>query len=168
MFHADKTNSSIVQKKVARPPQPAKVVEGFVRALSPSYIVAERSTKSQADVAENYKSVFSKFGDVRNIDDRSAYLWYLVMASTEEEHSTKIEHKHLRMDIGTWLHPAGDSRQVRTGCYIHYSDGKSSIEKLPTGVSANSRTSKLGARVSGCALTSDFPCSRSEHVLHRR
>ena len=84
MRHLDRTNSSIVQDKVATPPEPAKVVEDFVSALSPSYIVAERSTKSQANIAENYKSVFSKFGDV-NVHTGTQMTnqhtaWYLGMA----------------------------------------------------------------------------------------
>ena len=50
----DKTESSIAQEKLATPPEQAKVVGDFARALSPSYFVAERSTKSQANIAEKY------------------------------------------------------------------------------------------------------------------
>ena len=60
----DRTKGSLVQDKVATPPEAAKVVEEFIHGLAPSYIVAERSTRGQANIAENYKSVFSRFGDV--------------------------------------------------------------------------------------------------------
>ena len=80
----DRTKGSLVQDKVATPPEPAKVVEDFIRGLAPSYIVAERSTRGQANIAENYKSVFSRFGDVsvqtgtEMINQHTA--WYLGMA----------------------------------------------------------------------------------------
>ena len=66
------------------PPEPTKVIEKFVHGLSPSYTVAECSTKSQANVAENYKSVFARFGDVnirtgREMEDQHT-AWYLGMA----------------------------------------------------------------------------------------
>ena len=56
--------SSLVRDIVATPPEPAKAIENFVLGLAPSYIVAERCTGSQANVAENYKSVFAKFGNL--------------------------------------------------------------------------------------------------------
>ena len=82
--HVDKAKSSIVQDKVATPPEPAKVIEDWVKTVSPHYIVAERSTRSQANIAENYKSVFSRFGDV-NIQTGTEMsnqhnAWYLGMA----------------------------------------------------------------------------------------
>ena len=66
------------------PPEPARVIEDFVNSLTPSYIVAERSSKSQANIAENYKSVFSRFGDL-NISTGTEMTyqhtsWYLGMA----------------------------------------------------------------------------------------
>ena len=54
----DKSQNSIVQDKVATPPEPAKVVEDVKRVLRPSSSVVERSTRSQASIAKNYKSVF--------------------------------------------------------------------------------------------------------------
>ena len=82
--HLEKTKGSIVQDKVATPPEPAKAIERFVHALSPSYLVAERSSKSQSNMAENYKSVFAKFGDV-NLQTGTEMTnqhtsWYLGMA----------------------------------------------------------------------------------------
>ena len=80
----EKSKTSIVQDKVATPPEAANDVEEFVRALRPHHIVAERSTKSQTNIAENYKSVFSRFGDIsvqtgmQMIYQHSA--WYLGMA----------------------------------------------------------------------------------------
>ena len=56
--HLDRTTHSLVQDKVATPPEPAKVIEDFIQGLNPSYIVAERSTTGQANIGENYKSVF--------------------------------------------------------------------------------------------------------------
>ena len=80
----DRTKGSIVQDKVATPPEPAKVVEDFVNALGPSYIVAERSTRGRANIAENYKSVFARFGDfnVQTGTDMTNQhtAWYLGMA----------------------------------------------------------------------------------------
>ena len=68
---ANRTKGSIAQDKVATPPEPAKVTEDFVHALSPTYIVAERNTRSQANIAENYKTVFSDFGDLNEIRARA-------------------------------------------------------------------------------------------------
>ena len=59
----DKSRGSTVQDKVATPPEPAQVIENFVKGLSPSYIVAERSSRSQTNIADKYMSVFSMFGD---------------------------------------------------------------------------------------------------------
>ena len=57
-----RTTHSIVQDKVATPPEPAKVIEDYIQGLSPSFIVAERSTTGQANIGENYKSVFQSLG----------------------------------------------------------------------------------------------------------
>ena len=54
MQSIEKKTDSLVQDKVQPPPEPAKTVEEFVKGLSPSYIVAERSTKSQTNIADNY------------------------------------------------------------------------------------------------------------------
>ena len=61
--HLERTKTSIVQDKVATPPEPAKIIEDWHTTLCPHYIVAERSTRAQANIAENYKSVFARFGD---------------------------------------------------------------------------------------------------------
>ena len=51
----EKTKTAIVQDKVSQPPEPAQEAEDFESGLTPSYIVAERSTKSQSNIAEKYK-----------------------------------------------------------------------------------------------------------------
>ncbi len=58
----DRTTQSLVQDKVATPPEPAKVIEDYIQGLNPSYIVAERSTTSQANISDNYKSFFQSLG----------------------------------------------------------------------------------------------------------
>ena len=80
----DKTKTSIVQDKVSQPPEPAKVAEDFDSALTPSFIVAERSTKGQTNIADNYKSVFSRFGEI-DVQTGTTMInqhnpWYLGMA----------------------------------------------------------------------------------------
>ena len=80
----DKNKNSLVQDKVQTPSEPARIIEDFVNTLTPSYIVAERSTRSRGDIADNYKSVFSRFGDL-NIETGTDMTyqhtgWYLGMA----------------------------------------------------------------------------------------
>ena len=57
---ANKT--SIVQKKVATPPEAPKSISEWDKTLRPHHIMAERSTRSQANIHENYKAVFGRFG----------------------------------------------------------------------------------------------------------
>ena len=58
VHHVKKSKESLVRDKVATPSEPSKGMEILNRTLSPSFIVAERSTRSQSNIAENYKSVF--------------------------------------------------------------------------------------------------------------
>ena len=75
---------SIVQEKVATPPEAPKDIAKWDMTLRPHHIVAERSVRSQANIHENYKSVFSAFGDlniqtgVQMTDQHKP--WYLGMA----------------------------------------------------------------------------------------
>ena len=54
---------SIIQEKIETPPEVLKDVAAWDRTLRPHHIVAERSVRSQANIHENYKAVFSAFGD---------------------------------------------------------------------------------------------------------
>ena len=60
----DRTKHSILQGKVATPPDALQSVQEWDRTLRPHHLVAERSTRSQANIQENYKCVFAKFGDI--------------------------------------------------------------------------------------------------------
>ena len=82
MFEKQKT--SIVQDKVATPSDAAQSIQKWDRTLRPHHIGAERSVRSQANIHENYKSVFGKFGDV-NIQTGTGMVdqhlpWYIGMA----------------------------------------------------------------------------------------
>ena len=76
---------SIIQEKVATPPEAPKDVAERGRTLRPHHIVVERSVRSQANIHENYKTVFSAFGDL-NIQKTRIQMtdqhnpWYLGMA----------------------------------------------------------------------------------------
>ena len=52
-----KQKQSIVQDKVATPPEAPKDVAEWDRTLRPHHIVAERSVRSQASIHEDYKCV---------------------------------------------------------------------------------------------------------------
>ena len=80
----EKTKLSIIQDKVATPAEPANSVQEWDKTLRPQHIVAERSVHSQANVHENYKSIFAKYGNV-NIQPSTKMInhfhpWYLGMA----------------------------------------------------------------------------------------
>ena len=53
---------STVQDKVATPPEPEKHIGVWEAEQMPHYIMAERSTKSQSAIHENYRSVFAAYG----------------------------------------------------------------------------------------------------------
>ena len=53
---------SIVQEKVATPAEAPKNISDWDKTLRPHHIMAERSTRSQANIHENYKAVFGRFG----------------------------------------------------------------------------------------------------------
>ena len=80
----EKQKVSIVQEKMATPADAPQSVQDWDRALRPHHIVAERSVHSQANIHENYKSVFAQFGnfDLRTATDMyNQHLpWYLGMA----------------------------------------------------------------------------------------
>ena len=76
--------SSIVQDKVATPPEPEKHISVWEAEQMPHYIMAERSTKSQSAIHENYRSVFAAYGCF-NIQTGNRFVpqfnpWYLGMA----------------------------------------------------------------------------------------
>ena len=78
------TALSLVQDKVATPPEALQSIEGWQRTTRPSHIVAERSVQSQSNIHENYAAVFGKYGDF-NITTASTMTkqfvpWYLGMA----------------------------------------------------------------------------------------
>ena len=54
--------SSIVHNKVATPPEPEKHIGVWEAKQMQHYIMAERSTKSQSAIHENYSSVFAAYG----------------------------------------------------------------------------------------------------------
>ena len=79
-----KQKVSIVQDKVATPADALQPIIEWDRSARPHHIVAERSARSQANIHDNYKTVFSKFGDF-NIQTGTAMAnqhlpWYLGMA----------------------------------------------------------------------------------------
>ena len=84
MRHVKSSTESFAQDKSATPPEPSKAMEQLARTLSPSYIVAERSTRSQTNIAEHYKSAFARFGDlsIRTGTEMTSQHqpWYLGMA----------------------------------------------------------------------------------------
>jgi len=82
--HLKRAKESIVQNKVATPPEAPKSTQEWERTSRPHHIVPERSSRSQANIHENYKQIFSKFGDLEMTtgtemtDQFNA--WYLGMA----------------------------------------------------------------------------------------
>ena len=85
VVHVHKANKdSIVQDKVATPSEAPKYISEWDKTLRPHHIMAERSTRSQANIHENYKAVFSRFGKF-NIQTGTEmtpqfFPWYLGMA----------------------------------------------------------------------------------------
>ena len=80
----EKQKTSIVQDKVATPSDAAQSIQKWDSTLRPHHIVAERSVRSQANIHDNYKTVFAKYGDV-NIQTGNGMVdqhlpWYIGMA----------------------------------------------------------------------------------------
>ena len=80
----EKQQMSIVQDKSATPAEASKEISEWDKTLRPHHIVAERSARSQTSVHENYRSVFSKFGDLKiqtgaTMTDQH-HAWFLGMA----------------------------------------------------------------------------------------
>ena len=75
---------SIVQDKVATPSEPMEQITQWESAVSPDHIVAERSINGQANIHENYRNVFSQYGDFQistgTIFTSQFHPWYLGMA----------------------------------------------------------------------------------------
>ena len=79
-----KSKLSLVQDKVATPAEPESSITEWDKCVRPAHIVAERSVQSQANVHENYKQVFAKYGTL-DIEKGSTltpqfHPWYLGMA----------------------------------------------------------------------------------------
>ena len=75
---------SLMQGKVATPPEAVQSINSWQRTTRPSHIMSERSVQSQGNIQENYASVFAAFGDV-NITTGTSMTnqfvpWYLGMA----------------------------------------------------------------------------------------
>ena len=80
----EKTGLSLVQDKVATPPEALQFINTWQHTTRPAHIVAERSAQSQSNIHENYAAVFAKYGNV-NITTGSTMTqqfvpWYLGMA----------------------------------------------------------------------------------------
>ena len=80
----EKTALSLVQDKVATPPEALQSISSWQHTTRPSHIVAERSVQSQSKIHENYAAVFAKYGNF-NIATGSTMIqqfvpWYLGMA----------------------------------------------------------------------------------------
>ena len=82
--HLKGARDSIVQDKVATPPEAPKSMREWEKTSRPHHIVAERSNRSQANIHENYMHVFSKFGDLQMTTGTEMTnqfnAWYLGMA----------------------------------------------------------------------------------------
>eukprot|EP00959_Pyramimonas_sp_CCMP1952_P408025 8550937-Pyramimonas_sp.AAC.1 len=63
--HLKGATESIVQDKVATPPEAPKNTPEWEMTSRPHHIVPERSSRSQANIHENYKHIFNKFGDLQ-------------------------------------------------------------------------------------------------------
>ena len=63
--HVDRAKESIVQDKVATPAEAPKDTRLWEESSRPHHIVAERSTKGQTNIHDNYKSVFSRYGEIQ-------------------------------------------------------------------------------------------------------
>ena len=75
---------SLVQDKIATPPEAIESISSWQKTTRPSHIMAERSVRSQGNIQENYASIFAAFGDV-NITTGTKMTeqfvpWYLGMA----------------------------------------------------------------------------------------
>ena len=57
-----KQGKSIVQEKVATPPEPQQTLEQWERTERPRYLLAESSARSLSDMHEEYRSVFQQYG----------------------------------------------------------------------------------------------------------
>ena len=80
----EKTALSLVQDKVATPPEALRFIDTWQKTTRPSHIVAERSVQSQSNIHDNYATVFAKYGDI-SITTSSTMTqqfvpWYLGMA----------------------------------------------------------------------------------------
>ena len=75
---------SLVQDKIATPPDAVQTINTWQNTTRPSHIMAERSVRTQSNVHENYNSVFAEYGKV-NIATGTTLTnqfdpWYLGMA----------------------------------------------------------------------------------------
>ena len=78
------SKTSIVQDKVATPADAPQAVAQWDSTLRPHHLVAERSTRSQANIHENYKSIFAQYGEIGICTgmkmENQHEPWYLGMA----------------------------------------------------------------------------------------
>ena len=58
----ERSKISIIQDKVATPAEPESSIQEWDKSVRPHHIVAERSSRSQENVQENYKQTFAKYG----------------------------------------------------------------------------------------------------------
>ena len=73
-----------MQDKVTTPSEPVKQITKWESAVRPDHIVAEQSVNSQANIHENYRIVFSQYGDFQITTGTTFtpqfHPWYLGMA----------------------------------------------------------------------------------------
>ena len=73
-----------MQDKVATPSGAVQPIQQWDATVRPHHIVAERSVRSQANIHENYKAAFAKYGDLNictGTGMMDQYLpWYIGMA----------------------------------------------------------------------------------------
>ena len=79
----EKSALSLVQDRVATPPEAIQPLQTWQSTTRPSHIMPERSVRSQSNVQENYASVFAAFGDVKittgNTMTNQFVPWYVGM-----------------------------------------------------------------------------------------
>ena len=74
---------SLIQDRVATPSENPQSVQFWNACARPQYIVAERSTRSQSNLHENYDAMFSNLGDFNIVTGKDMTKqhvpWYLGM-----------------------------------------------------------------------------------------
>ena len=79
----EKQHVSIVQEKSATPAEASKDISEWDKTLRPHHIIAERSARNQTSMHENYKAIFSKFGELWNSQNSRRKIEDLIIFSNK-------------------------------------------------------------------------------------